>query len=333
MNEYTRIARLDHVTRERSNEGTQVSRINSPHWLDLRATFNARQRDMAASVAAQPRPGLFIFALGKNRRSHLWLQADEGVRAGIIGRHTKTDLALSDEDAMSLRHCVVVVTRDAHGGIRTWVSDLESEAGLRSEAREPVSSVESDGPFLLQVPGGVLVFIPSGQGLQWNPDDEDPFSTLPPRAIKSAVEPRGAFERINRGRHTDTSVHFSDGPASRRAPRRTLLEDEPMIGALEVSARNRVIEVPVGLTALERGLMFGRYDRCVGANLCDGNISRVHALLLARAGQLVILDTGSTNGVFRAGRQVRCEPIVPRTWYELAESASVRWTPRAVGHG
>jgi hypothetical protein len=105
------------------------------------------------------------------------------------------------------------------------------------------------------------------------------------------------------------------------------------MGVIEVSAGERVVRAPVGLAALDRGVLFGRYERCVGSSLCDANVSRVHALLVARAGELVMLDTGSTNGLFRAQREVSCEPVVPRAWYDLAGRAMVRWTPRAAGNG
>jgi hypothetical protein len=261
------------------------------------------------------------------------LQADAGVRAGIIGRHRHADLSLGAEGSLSLRHCVVVVTLEGQRTLRTWVSDLDSEAGLRSEDRAAVSSVESDGPFLLQAPGGALVFVPSGWGVPWQPDAADPFETLPRRcSFTGAFDPRAALPATS-VMVGSTKVHFHEGPTSKRAPRQTLLDGELELGQVEVSAAGRQAVVPVGLAALERGLLFGRYDRCVGAGLFDGSISRVHALLVARARQLVMVDTGSTNGLFCGGRLVRCEQVVPQAWYELAAGARVRWLPRAAGNG
>lgn len=335
MNEQTRFAKLDAERVDHNNDRTRVQSSPSPQWLDLRATFNRHQRDLAGIVLAQPRVGLFVFALGANgrRRGHLWLQADAGVRAGIIGRHSRADLSLGSEGSLSLRHCVVVVTLDGPRTLHTWVSDLDSEAGLLSEDRASVSAVESDGPFLLQAPGGALVFVPSGWGVPWSPDATDPFETLPRRcSLTGAFDPRAVLAEppvTPRG----TSVHFQEGPASKRAPRQTLLDDELELGQVEVSAANRHAVVPVGMAALERGLLFGRYDRCVGASLFDASISRVHALLVARAGQLVMVDTGSTNGLFCGGRLVRCEQVVAQAWYELSAGARVRWLPRAAGNG
>jgi hypothetical protein len=179
----------------------------------------------------------------------------------------------------------------------------------------------------------VLLFVPSGYGAPWRPDAKDPFDTLPRRSkATGAFEPRAVLEpsRPSKG---NTSVHFTEGPASKRAPRLLLLDGEATLGTLEVAVGNRVISAPVGLSALDRGVLFGRYDRCLGATLCDGNVSRVHALLVARAGQLVMLDTGSTNGLFRNGKRVHCEGVFPKAWYDLGDSATVRWTPRAAGNG
>lgn len=46
---------------------------------------------------------------------------------------------------------------------------------------------------------------------------------------------------------------------------------------------------------LERGFILGRYERCT-SQLDDGRVSRVHALVVGRGEQILVIDTASTNG-------------------------------------
>jgi hypothetical protein len=79
---------------------------------------------------------------------------------------------------------------------------------------------------------------------------------------------------------------------------RALCEDEPVHGELAVSSRGRREIVRVGLEALRRGLLVGRYERCHSRTVTDERVSRVHLLLVELAGQVCAIDLASSNGTF-----------------------------------
>ena len=59
---------------------------------------------------------------------------------------------------------------------------------------------------------------------------------------------------------------------------------------------------------LEGGVLIGRSERCTDGGLrrvLDGNISRVHALLLREGDDVVAFDLCSTQGMYLDGRAVR----------------------------
>jgi len=80
---------------------------------------------------------------------------------------------------------------------------------------------------------------------------------------------------------------------------------------------------------LERGVLVGRYERCAGhvhGHVFDNGVSRVHALLRREAnGDVTIIDTGSTFGVFVGGKPVASAEIGSgqRVW--LSSRSSLRF--------
>ena len=87
--------------------------------LDHRGLFNHHQRRLHQVLREYPKPGIAVFALHNQQgiAGHLWLEATEQLRAGTIGRHSAVDLFLSDDEALSLRHLLVLVRRNA-GALR-----------------------------------------------------------------------------------------------------------------------------------------------------------------------------------------------------------------------
>lgn len=83
-----------------------------------------------------------------------------------------------------------------------------------------------------------------------------------------------------------------------RTSDRLLKDGEEHVVELRVEAGDRVDRMALGASALERGVLVGRADRCASI-LTASRISRVHVLVIAIDGQVVAVDTGSTNGVFR----------------------------------
>ena len=106
---------------------------------------------------------------------------------------------------------------------------------------------------------------------------------------------------------------------------------ERSVGDLVLVARGEVHRVSLGATAPARGLVLGRYDRCLGGAVSlSHQVSRVHAVVVAIAGEVHIIDVGSTNGVNAMGAEVRCEPMKRGLWFGLAE-LTVTWEPACEG--
>ncbi|MCK5797890.1 MAG: hypothetical protein KAI47_11930, partial [Deltaproteobacteria bacterium] len=95
-----------------------------------------------------------------------------------------------------------------------------------------------------------------------------------------------------------TLVQSFSGPS--RARRSLLRDHERPLGALRIRSPEGLSTILIGAQAASEGALFGRYERCDNEGLTvlsNGNISRVHMLLIAIDDQLYVVDTASTNGI------------------------------------
>lgn len=300
MHDVTRYGRVQpSVAPLRSTDGTHVSSHAVAHRVrevDLRAS----QRAMASAVREERRPGLFLFAhhLDYGLVGRLWLAADDAPRAGTLGRHDAVDLALPLDDALSLRHALFIV-RLAKGQVRLTVLDLASSAGLQVGG-PPLRRLDVTGPLALELSGFEVLCVPTGVPLPWDAEAEHPFATL-----------RFAAPTLTRLRERTP-------PRSRRL--------RQVAGCLSVTLGERRTERAVLEDDLERGVLLGRDGRC-DLRLPDGRISRVHAALLRVDGELLLVDAGSTNGLWRpSAEQIRCLAWGAGDPVELWEVARLEWS-------
>ncbi len=288
----TRYARVQpSVAPYRSIDGTAVPRLPRLRARSLEALFNEQQRMMASAVAEEPRPGLFVFA-AHTRLGHLgrlWLEASEGPRAGSIGRHDEVDLALPLDESLSLRHLLFVVQR-RDGVVQFAALDLETPEGVRLESGQRVRLVESVGVMVLQASDFIFFCVPTGQPLPWRPSAPHPWATLLPRAA-CRVELHDA--RTGGG----------------------------LAGHLEVGGRTRALDTG-GLT---RGVSIGRAERCDVVVPGDDRVSRVHAVLLRFCGAALIIDTGSTNGLWCGEKEVGIAALTDGARFTLGADIELRW--------
>lgn len=327
----TRIVHLGLLTdRDRAaNESTCIGVLRS-QWLSVRSVFNAHQARMAARLCLERRLGALIFLLTPTDiEGWCWLAATDELRAGTLGRHGNVDLHVPHEAGLSLRHCLFLVRREGEG-VLAHVVDLSSSAGLRLEDQTLVSAVAACGPFFLHVPGAIVACFPTGGPLAWDPDAMPAFESLAPRRILKRLEARdspspsrGPVRVVSR----EATVTVVAGPVQIDAG--TLLEPgEVPAGELLLASREGRERLRVGLSALDRGVVVGRYDRCAGgAALSHHGISRVHALLIRRDERLFLADAGSTNGTWLGDREIKCARLEERASYELGRYASLTWTP------
>ena len=79
---------------------------------------------------------------------------------------------------------------------------------------------------------------------------------------------------------------------------------------------------------LERGILVGRDDRCSHGGVDEGNLSRVHLVLLSVDDEVWAIDTASTNGTrVQDGPQFRQLLLSGDTQLVLADALALRWSP------
>lgn len=194
-------------------------------------------------------------------------QVVDGTEA-VVGRGQDVDLLLPDP-AVSLQHLVV---RERDG--RREVEDLGSHLGTRLNGRRltPGQAVPlrphdrlEAGPFQLQVEAG----------------------TRPGQQTGSV-----ARQVIRRLRHQDAAV--AQDPSGGTGP-----AGLPRLRVVNGPAAGRDHTLPPG-----RGIRVGRGVECEMV-IDDARVSRVHARVIHRAGDVWIEDCGSSNGTRVDGNQIR----------------------------
>ena len=242
-----------------------------------------------------PKAGVAVFALDESRgiAGNVWLAASGELRAGTLGRHSAVDLYLDDDDALSLRHLLLLVK--ARGdGVWLRIDDLATPGGFQAEEGKMLRSVEATGPLVLRAASYSFFAFPTGGPLAWN---RDAWSTLPRREFVSEPGP------------------VEPGP-------------EPLVKSGEAIEGQLVMgnaRLEVGAHALDRGVLLGRYARCSGdTGEMNQDVSRLHAMLARVDGTIHLIDLCSTNGTFKGDAPVKCAPVEPGARYHLGRTP-LRW--------
>lgn len=260
------------------------TRVASLRRQDLRKYQLRRiHTQMRSAVLEQTRPGLFVFVTHAERGllGRLWLSATHESRAGVLGRHSCVDLSLQADDELSLRQ-VLFVVRVRDEGVRFTVVDLDTPNGLMGGADTPTHLLEANYPLAIR--SGLTSFfcVPTGPG------------TVIPR---DAEEAWIALEAHTPQRREATWFNLLFGRSDQRA-----------VGLVTSLSGPRHQEYLVGAQALERGVLFGRAERCL-IRFDDQMVSRVHTVLLNVDGALHVIDAGSMNGTWVRGEAVQCQQI------------------------
>lgn len=273
---------------------TQIARPQQRPLTGPRGAFCNKQRMMASAVREERRPGLFIFAAHQQygHVARLWLEASASPRAGTIGRHDEVDLALPLDDALSLRHLLFVVRRTGKG-VQFQAIDLEASNGLRLEDGRRVRLAEGNGPLILSASDFLFFCVPTGQPVPWDCDCHNPWSSLKPRALTREV------------------------PYGEEAP-------EALAGRLEVTTVAGTRAPGLTASALRRGAMIGRANRC-DVVIPVQTVSRVHVVLLQLEDGLWVMDAGSTNGSWRGDEAFKIGRMVEGAPVQLGWEAELSW--------
>lgn len=321
--------------------------------------FRVAWADLRRILVSFTQPGVAVVAVDTVRQrvaGTLALAARIGrANAAIVGRHGHCDLYLHADPALALRHLVLVAhpitdTRE----VTYRLLDLRTRTAFVDEAGKRLEALTASGPTFVRVGTYVLFLLPTGpdDAAGWPEDPAQAWGCVPERVYveEAEAEPdrwrrrRRGMQPATRGslaagtgvvdpfasaqRESVTMVRTSPGPSRATI---TGVSDEPMIGSLVLTASGRSETLAVGASAVRTGVLVGRYERCDthGAKvLAHHGISRVHVLVLDVDGVLYAIDTGSTNGIYRGGDEIRVAPLGPGAELVLGDDlARMEWRP------
>ncbi|HEX4385694.1 MAG TPA: hypothetical protein VH083_22190 [Myxococcales bacterium] len=277
------------------------------------AVFRKHFAALRAAQQAQPYEGVLIACIDGNGvfdgHAHLRLPTT-GIAHLIVGRHERCDVVLSRDNDVSLRHMLVRATRGPNGQMHLRAIDLRSRVGLLSEDGRRCEAIASKGPLFLQVASYVVLLLPTGpQAKPWTRDADETWRSFAPRDQEILPPPQPLKSRA------------APAPNAVRLATITIQSNSPQAGDLTSTHA-------VWSDQLERGILVGRDDRCSHGGLEEGNLSRVHLVLLSVDDEVWAIDTASTNGTRSlSGQPFRQLMLTGETQLVLADALSLRWAP------
>jgi hypothetical protein len=312
----------------------------------LRELFIESYARFAGPCREVDEPGLALLAVDETSAQATGLvrirsRIDRYV-ASIVGRHDACDLFLPQHADMALRQFTVLLDpvrsyKRGEGGVRYRVFDLRTQAGFRDESDRNLRGLRAEGPSIIRCAGHVIFMLPLGDPTDWPESPKDAWAMLPERVYFDEIDrcatgsmpvmPMAAVpERVPTSRMSDTLsvVTRTKGP---RDSAMRLVGPEGAAGVLEVQGPHQSGQIQIGADALRDGILLGRYERCdAHALLDDPRLSRVHALFVNVDDALLIVDTGSRNGIAKVGEpKARVVRMQDRTEVMLGTRTQARW--------
>ncbi len=299
-----------------TNPCTRISHDWQPQ-PSLRDAFTR----VATRLHAPERPGYQVFAVGGPRLTSLHLPPLRSAFA-VVGRHTACDISLDDDPAVSLRHLLLRVVTLRSGALALRVIDLATRSGFQTHDGITHVAVVAEGPFAFRLGRSAIFAIPWGVEVEAVLPPASPSLSGPVPHMLPAHPYREAGRAPWRSRVSvvpppSSFVCTSGGERGERV--------------LTVRHGDARVEVRRSLASLSSGVLLGRYPRCDtdARSLMGHQISRVHALLLHEAGQDLVFDLASTNGLWWHGVRVREVALRDGDRVRLAargsDSVSLRW--------
>jgi hypothetical protein len=268
---------------------------------------------LRAAYQAQSAEGVLIAAVDGNgvydSHAHLKLPSS-GIAHLIVGRHERCDVVLSRDVEVSLRHMLVRATRGGQGQLQLRAIDLRSRCGLLSEEGKRCEAIASEGPLFLRIASYVVLLFPTGPSVRrWSHDPDETWRHLAPRNQEILPPPQPLKSRS------------APAPGAVKLATITIQSSSPQAGELTSTHA-------VWSDQLERGILVGRDDRCSHGGVDEGNLSRVHLVLLSVDDEVWAIDTASTNGTrVLHGPPFRQLLLSGDTHLVLADALSLRWAP------
>lgn len=243
----------------------------------------------------------------------------------IVGRHPACHVRLPGTD-LSLRHLAVLV---ADAGprrppcLRLW--DLRTgvpfvaEDGVRSEA------MATEGPLFATLGCYVVAALPLRlPGLDaWPADARDAWRALPRREF---------LTRVAEGTGAHASLPGVGAPATARVTRlhttcdpSELSDQAAAVAEVTVDCDARRERYYLTPPQLERGVLIGRYTRCLSDVIDDPAVSRVHLLIASAGRQVYAIDTASSSGSATARGRFDSVALGERARISIGDDTMVTW--------
>ncbi len=272
------------------------------HFHALRAAHQA-QKTEGVLIAGIDADGIF------DTHAHLRLPAS-GIAHLIVGRHERCDVVLSRDSDVSLRHMLVRATRGPAGQMQLRAIDLRSRHGLLSEDGKRCESIASEGPLFLRVASYVVLLFPTGPLVRpWSHDADETWRSFAPRKQEILPPPQPLKSRA------------APSAGAVKLATITIQSSSPQAGDLTSTHA-------VWSDQLERGILVGRDDRCSHGGVDEGNLSRVHLVLLSVDDEVWAIDTASTNGTrVLHGPPFRQLLLSGDAHLVLADALRLHWAP------
>lgn len=295
-----------------------------PHYLS----------ELRAARLAMPDNTIFLAVIDSGDEPNRSLIVRPGDSA-ILGRHERCDLRLRHCN-IALRHLAVHMSQDSTSQqphLRIW--DLHTGTPITTEEGHDVEALASDGPTFLSLGRYHIAAIPLGQLPKDLPKlARDAWHSLPKRTFltslaegsSSRVLPRslGGPDDITSVTHLQSSVGLEEIAVS-------AIDPGEAVAILNIQGERKVRTFALGSEHLERGVLIGRYGRCLGRGF-DLAVSRVHVLIASVGGTTVAIDTASTVGCHVDGFPMSTRQLGGQTKIRLGKLSHLVWQPRDVGH-
>lgn len=284
----------------------------------------ARYEPMLRKAAAGSRNRVFIAVVDSDgsESEHRILRPGESL---VFGRHEQAGIRNASAD-VSLRHIAIALARSSteHSTLlRVW--DLATGKPFITEDGQLTEALSSDGPVFVTVGSVYIAIIPLGSLPTTLPlGTRELWQALPAREVISRVAQGSALRPL----HAPGSSEHGHQTMITRIPSASAPEDCPAelaVASLCLRKKGSQRLYQVSAEALERGILIGRYDRCVCFGHDLSQLSRVHLLISKIGNDIVAIDTASTYGSKRSGHRFATSILKTQDELILAGALHLEW--------
>ena len=319
--------------------GPQLQRLDSR--FDARRFFIRHFDPIRRTLERHRELGLAVLVFSDSPEPIVghWIEARlDSTTSCVLGRHSSCELYVGGAaPELSLRHAVLAVRAMSFQSLRARIFDLRTQFGFADENGRDLRGVTIDGTSFFRFGDLIVLALVTGEDPSSFSSAQDAYDALPPRVFVDALQAAPTDPRFRVLSPRGFGAHEGEC-TSVRSQLAVLPPDAELLGPDEVpegrlylttsSGRRFVREV--GPAALSRGLLFGRYERCdIGRAGGEQELSRVHLLIVKDRGELIAIDTASSNGSFTGGRQIRQVRMQCGMELDLGGSLSVKWVSGA----